>query len=98
MKSGRINELARDTGYKHPVHVGQCEDLCKRFDVEQFARLIIQECIDIAKCHVMNISTYDNAESVEKQIIGHFGIEDKAEEFENWCKESDDGGDDEKNT
>ena len=54
------------------------------FDEEKFAELIIKECADIAKHHVMNISTYadaefvrtDSAEFVEEQIQKHFGVQE----------------------
>ena len=42
---------------------------------EKFAELIVRECADIAKHHVMNISTYSDAEFVEKQILENFGVE-----------------------
>lgn len=44
-------------------------------DRSRFAELIVKECVDIAKHHVMNISTYADAEFVEKQIQEHFGVE-----------------------
>jgi hypothetical protein len=43
---------------------------------EKFAKLIVQECAELAKHHVMNISTYGDAEFVEKQIKQHFGVEE----------------------
>ena len=43
--------------------------------LERFAELIVRECADIAKHHVMNISTYNDADFVEKQIQEHFGVE-----------------------
>ena len=42
----------------------------------KFAELIVRECIDIAKHHVMNISTYGDAEFVDEQIKQHFGVEE----------------------
>lgn len=42
--------------------------------MERFAELIVRECADIAKHHVMNISTYSDAEFVEKQILENFGV------------------------
>ena len=45
-------------------------------NAERFAMLIVRECADIAKHHVMNISTYADAEFVEKQIEQHFGVEE----------------------
>jgi hypothetical protein len=46
------------------------------FDPKKFAELIVRECADIAKHHVMNISTYADAEFVEEQIGKHFGVEE----------------------
>ena len=40
-----------------------------------FAELIVEECADIAKHHVMNISTYADAEFVEEQVKQHFRVE-----------------------
>ena len=45
-------------------------------DAEKFAELIVRECADIAKHHVMNISTYGDAEFVDEQIKEHFGVEE----------------------
>ena len=44
--------------------------------IADFAELIVRECADIAKHHVMNISTYADAEFVEEQIGKHFGVEE----------------------
>lgn len=43
------------------------------FDIE-FARLIIEDCANIAKILVMDISNYRDAEFVEKDIKEYFGI------------------------
>ena len=48
----------------------------KKGDMKKFAELIVRECADIAKHHVMNISTYADAEFVEEQIGKHFGVEE----------------------
>ena len=77
----RIRELARQSGgidmTNHTaggittwVGTGTPEFL------ERFAELIVRECADIAKHHVMNISTYSDADFVEKQIQEHFGVEE----------------------
>ena len=63
--------------------------------LEKFAELIIEECAQQAEIWD---SDPLSGNSISCEIKLHFGIEDKAEEFENWCKESDDGGDDGKNT
>ena len=47
------------------------------FSKEKFAELIVKECADIAKHHVMNISTYADAEFVEEQIKKDFGIKEQ---------------------
>ena len=44
-------------------------------EFEKFAQLIVQECADIAKHNVMNISTYADANFVDAQIKQHFGVE-----------------------
>jgi hypothetical protein len=43
---------------------------------EKFAELIVKKCADIAKHHVMNISTYGDADFVDEQIKQHFGVEE----------------------
>jgi hypothetical protein len=42
----------------------------------KFAELIVRECAELAKHHVMNISTYGDAEFVDEQIKEHFGVEE----------------------
>jgi hypothetical protein len=44
--------------------------------IERFAELIVKECADIAKHHVMNISTYADADFIEKQITENFGVKE----------------------
>jgi hypothetical protein len=63
----RIREIAKSV---------QCERHWTEEDIEKFAELIVRECADIAKHHVMNISTYADADFVEKQIQEHFGVEE----------------------
>ena len=63
----RIRELAKSV---------QCERHWTEEDIKKFAELIVRECADIAKHHVMNISTYADAEFVEEQIGKHFGVEE----------------------
>ena len=62
----RLQELARQAGFYANPDV-------EKF--EKFAELIVQECADIAKHHEMNISTYSDAEFVEKQILENFGVD-----------------------
>jgi hypothetical protein len=47
--------------------------VCGELDPEKFAKLLIEECAELAKHHVMNISTYRDAEFVDQQIKQHFG-------------------------
>jgi len=42
--------------------------------MERFAESIVKECAELAKHHVMNISTYRDAEFVDEQIKQHFGV------------------------
>ena len=51
-------------------------DACGYTDLQKFAELIVRECADIAKHHVMNISTYADADFVDEQIKEHFGVEE----------------------
>ena len=44
--------------------------------LEKFAKLIVEECAELAKHHVMNISTYGDAEFVDEKIKEHFGVEE----------------------
>ena len=43
---------------------------------QKFAELVVKECAELAKHHVMNISTYGDAEFVDDQIKKHFGVEE----------------------
>jgi len=45
-------------------------------ELEKFFELIVKECADEAKYHVMNISTYADADFVYEQIKRHFGVEE----------------------
>ncbi len=43
---------------------------------EKLIELIVKECAEIAKHNVMNISTYADAEFVDKCIKEHFGVKE----------------------
>ena len=91
MKNGRIKELAEQAGIFENLHTTQ-----------KLAELIIRECIDIAE------GTRYDGKVVASRIKFNFGVDNEeiirkiddllnadpaaAEEFENWCRESDDGG------
>ena len=67
----RIKELAEQAGFMP-------NNFISRWDAEfvLFAELLIEECAEIAKHHVMNISTYRDAEFVDEQIKQHFDAEE----------------------
>jgi len=73
----RIRELAEQAGWLDDKQFSTLDKLWQwqNFDKEKFAELIVKECADIAKHHVMNISTYGDAEFVDEQIREHFGVE-----------------------
>lgn len=57
-------------GTNHVFTIQELEHL------RQVTEMIIRECADIAKHHVMNISTYADAEFVEGQIKENFGVKE----------------------
>ncbi len=71
----RIKELAEQAQDWADAHAPYASEEHEYF-VEKFAQLIVRECSNIAKHHVMNISTYADADFVEKQIQEHFGVEE----------------------
>lgn len=69
----KIRKLAEEHGFIHEyMTIGERNDALTKY--QEFAELIIRELADIAKLQVMNISTYADADFIEKQIIEHFGI------------------------
>ena len=67
----RIKELAEQAGYESDMFgIGHWD----MPEFKKFAELIIRECADIAQFHVMNVSTYADAEFVDNQIKEHFGV------------------------
>ena len=70
----RIRELAIQAMVTLPAAEGPLSHTY--FDQEKFAELIVRECADDAKHHVMNISTYADADFVYEQIKRHFGVEE----------------------
>ena len=71
----RIRELAEQAGYV-PLEPRTFADDLQDIFLKKFAELIVEECTDIAKHHVMNISTYSDAEFVGERIKEHFGVEE----------------------
>ena len=60
-------------------HTQEGDNQFAMIQLGKFAELIVAECADIAKHHVMNISTYADADFVDEQIKKHFGVEDQVE-------------------
>jgi hypothetical protein len=73
----RIQELAKQAGYKHPDAVGECEDYAY-FDHEKFAELIVRECIDIAGKEDFDVMMKEGypCSQTAKKIKQHFGVEE----------------------
>jgi hypothetical protein len=71
----RIRELA-EQALKHPDTDNDGLTVFDNNELEKFAELIVLECAELAKLHVMNISTYGDAEFVDEQIKEHFGVEE----------------------
>ena len=75
----RIKELAEQAGiavWGDAVYMYDPKDTLDSTVMAKFAQLIVQEAADIAKQHVMNISTYADADFVDEQIKKHFGVEE----------------------
>ena len=72
----RIKELLKQAGFIGEGFNNTVMGTCQETALENFAELIVKECADIAKHHVMNISTYGDAEFVNEQIRKHFGVEE----------------------
>ena len=70
----RIKQLAEQAGFENGHQDRNGNSLSN--ELEKFAELIVKECADIAKHHVMNISTYADADFVDEQIKQHFGVEE----------------------
>ena len=68
----RIKELAEQAG----IYKLDLSDETEYWILEKFAELIVKECADDAKHHVMNISTYADADFVYEQIKRNFGVEE----------------------
>ena len=60
-------------------------------EMEKFSELIVKECALLCVSRPGPGDDVRTREHCAEQITEHFRVEDKAEEFENWCKESDDG-------
>jgi hypothetical protein len=68
MRMNRLEIFQKVYGTDHVFTAQELERL------RQVTELIVEECADIAKHHVMNISTYSDAEFVGERIKQHFGV------------------------
>jgi hypothetical protein len=65
----RIEELAKQAGYKHPDAVGMIEDYAY-FDYEKFAKLLIKECAN-------RIDYWESRQGEHcDDLMKHFGVEE----------------------
>ncbi len=78
----RIKELAEQAGLSHmPSNYPDMADLYKGadFELEKFAELIVQECVDrIKNADMTDLEGSDPDDVlwlVERQIVKHFGVE-----------------------
>ena len=67
-----IQELALESGAWHQVYGNRNFMIDEHFDIEKFARLIVQECCDIAD----EVEQADMDSYVSKYIRAHFGVEE----------------------
>lgn len=73
-----MNERIQELAYQAEEYADTMVDGGSEFHpvfVKKLAELIVRECAELAKHNVMNISTYADADFVEKQIQEHFGVE-----------------------
>jgi len=75
--SERIDQLARAAGFKHPDHVGLCEEYAY-FDHVKFAELIVRECARVIDRGDGEMSS--QAETIwcnvcRDDILKHFGVD-----------------------
>jgi hypothetical protein len=72
MMNERIKELALQAGFENGHQDRNGNSLS--CELEKLAELIVQVCAVTARLHVINISTYSDAEFVEEEIKQHFGV------------------------
>ena len=71
-----MNERIKKLKEQATSYTWNGNDVTEELDEQKFAELIVKECADDAKHHVMNISTYADADFVYEQIKRHFGVEE----------------------
>lgn len=75
----KIKEIAEKLNIRfgyHPEHPTIDTAVIIPSELIMFAEMIVKECADIAKHNVMNISTYADADFIQKQIEKHFGFQE----------------------
>ena len=70
----RIDQLAREAGFKHPDHVGLCEEYAY-FDHVRFGELIVKECTDICEYWDKSVNYTSHGQIIADKIKKHFGVE-----------------------
>jgi hypothetical protein len=68
----QLAESATSSRYQHDPYAMRTERI-DRFDKEKFAKLIIQECIDIISPYAIRMENYDSGHPVW-DIKKHFGV------------------------
>jgi hypothetical protein len=69
----RIEELAKKAGFKHPDHVGLCEQYAY-FDHIKFAELIVGECINTLEFHGFDDAIPYVKWMATNKLGQHFGV------------------------
>jgi len=83
----RIEELALESGAWHQVYDQKRFMVDSNFDVERFAKLIVQECVDIVKptshhqafapSYLGDVEGLELLENKVTQIKKHFGVKNE---------------------
>ena len=79
----RVEKFARECGAWNQVYGNRTFMIDEHFDIEQFSRLIVRECVRLCE-HESNDDEYDQydmgqsvkAESIKTAIKEHFGVEE----------------------
>ena len=69
----RVEKFARECGAWNQVYGNRTFMIDEHFDIEQFARLIIQECTEVTADWYKNHNQYHMPP--DEHIKAHFGVE-----------------------
>jgi hypothetical protein len=76
----RIQELALTCGAWHQVYGDRMFMIDEHFDIQKFARLIVQECMAcstwVGKMNTNSVEPAHTAHAVNQRIKQHFGVEE----------------------